>query len=483
VSVKDFGAVGDGVTDDTAAIQAAIDATSLAGGGEVTFTEGSYLATALQLKSYVSLRGVGAGSELKQVGSTSSDFITLSDVDQIATKIVSIAINGNSDNQSTENKLVSFDNSGGTVTLRGDHYHELERVFMQNAASNAIYINVSRECKLSHVLINDSGTLGTTDANKAAVYIAGTDCTYTDVTTGFSLGHGFFVAGQNNKFLGCKAFDAGQGGGGGGGGAYDGFFVSGSRNTFSSCEAQDNGRDGFRIFNGSGVKHVVLSACIADANNESGFRITETCSYVSGSSLIAFTRPGSPQYTQDNGIFINASAFNCNFTGAFEGASFNVLNQATNVPVLQSDEYQSIHSITFDADFNLNNRVVISDGVDLTNAINNNLVEVTLPSNSQAGGSIEWSVEAADGTDFQSISNITHWAATNKAGVKTATVATDATNEAKNLSAGTLTATINMITSGSGMKLVVNPNSSLTTTSYKAFFKLTNNSDQGVTLL
>ena len=42
VSVKDFGAVGDGVTDDTAAIQAAIDYASTTGGNQVLFPSGRY---------------------------------------------------------------------------------------------------------------------------------------------------------------------------------------------------------------------------------------------------------------------------------------------------------------------------------------------------------------------------------------------------------------------------------------------------------
>ena len=41
VSVKDFGAVGDGVTDDTAAIQAALDS----GASTVTVPDGTYIFT------------------------------------------------------------------------------------------------------------------------------------------------------------------------------------------------------------------------------------------------------------------------------------------------------------------------------------------------------------------------------------------------------------------------------------------------------
>jgi len=62
--VKEFGAAGDGITKDTAAIQAAIDAASAAGGGIVFLDPGTYLTGSIFLKSYVTLE-FSPGSTLK----------------------------------------------------------------------------------------------------------------------------------------------------------------------------------------------------------------------------------------------------------------------------------------------------------------------------------------------------------------------------------------------------------------------------------
>lgn len=62
VSVKDFGAVGDGVADDTAAIQAAINAVNAKGGGTLYFPQGRYKLTAtITLKPGVSILGERKG--------------------------------------------------------------------------------------------------------------------------------------------------------------------------------------------------------------------------------------------------------------------------------------------------------------------------------------------------------------------------------------------------------------------------------------
>ena len=77
-NVLDYGAVGDGITNDAQSIQDAIDAAEVLG-GTVYLPTGTYLmSTGVTVPSNVSIRGDGPTSELKRdVGATPFDFITI----------------------------------------------------------------------------------------------------------------------------------------------------------------------------------------------------------------------------------------------------------------------------------------------------------------------------------------------------------------------------------------------------------------------
>lgn len=70
VSVKAFGATGNGTTDDTAAIQSAIDYAFNAGGGTVFFPQGTYYVSQLQYYPGIAFLGVGPASKLLKIPSS-----------------------------------------------------------------------------------------------------------------------------------------------------------------------------------------------------------------------------------------------------------------------------------------------------------------------------------------------------------------------------------------------------------------------------
>lgn len=71
-NVRDFGATGDGTTNDTTAVQAALDAAEAAGGGTVFVPIGTYLVKQLTVASKIRVQGQGWGSILQRLDGTTN---------------------------------------------------------------------------------------------------------------------------------------------------------------------------------------------------------------------------------------------------------------------------------------------------------------------------------------------------------------------------------------------------------------------------
>jgi polygalacturonase len=107
VSVKDFGAVGNGVTDDTAALQAAIDAVHAAGGGTILFPTGTYMITMVNAYAGIIFQGNG-GAVIKRPANQpnftrtftfNSTTVWSESYDSPPVQFLDLIIDGNRDNQ------------------------------------------------------------------------------------------------------------------------------------------------------------------------------------------------------------------------------------------------------------------------------------------------------------------------------------------------------------------------------------------------
>jgi hypothetical protein len=268
ISVKQFGAKGDGVTNDTGSIQAAINAAaalSLA----LHIPASTYMCTTLTLPSNLVLEGDGVGSVLKLIAGTNAHLLSASSVSSISLR--KLVLDGNKANQTAGVISRCF----YAVTCNDI---VAEDVIVQNATDHGFHVSVgsstspltgSNRVTLTRCQFNNNGSViganGGSGVSIAGSYLWATDC--------YSSGNildGFKFIGQYVTAKGCHATGNSCGGFTTG---FDNVTYPGSVHVYEACYAITNGNgvnggDGWR--HQGQVQRIVHRDCFAIGNTWSG---------------------------------------------------------------------------------------------------------------------------------------------------------------------------------------------------------------------
>lgn len=239
-NVKFYGATGDGSTDDTTAIQAAIDAANTAGGGTVFFPEGTYISTLLTMYSNVHLAGVGpTATTIKLKNSTNTaliqgyDFTALSAGDTTGGisdfSIRDMTLDGNKANNGT---------TGYGIRVYGYRY-VLRDLHIKDFFTNGIYsqwasaASENMEARLDNVRVYSSTTANGDGSGTQVYWLGPHDSVFTGCfffygdAKGFEAAHADKAAGL--IFESCHAYGSDQ--------TY-GWYLTGNGCSLNNCVAE-----------------------------------------------------------------------------------------------------------------------------------------------------------------------------------------------------------------------------------------------------
>ncbi len=260
-NVKSFGAVGDGVTDDTAAIIATI-AAATANGGVVYFPPGTYLNTGFTVPSRVTLEGFSWASCLKAKSTIATDMITPSANTQFWFKIKSLRLDGNKAAVGATVRAINVDFTGFGA---GDKQILCDDLYINDWTGDGFRVGVDcRAGEFSNFYI--------INCNGHGMVVSGSDNSFYNVSVGNSGQNGWEFTGSATDSLlsNCRGWQSGQINSATAG---DGFHYNSVKGVkLSGCAAFDNLRHGNHIENSQDIS----IDCDYDSNHGDCVHLTGT---------------------------------------------------------------------------------------------------------------------------------------------------------------------------------------------------------------
>lgn len=177
-NVFDYGATGDGTTDDANAIQAALNAANLVGGGMVFLPAGTYLiATSLTIYSNTRLSGSGWSSIIKVsplIDTFAGRAIKVQGADVGATYNIildNFQIDGNKNNVAIGGGGIGDEGSQSAIDFDQVYRASLINLYVHDAVTNGLYANNS--CRSISVIGGEwynNGAIGITSGGRGLVF-------------------------------------------------------------------------------------------------------------------------------------------------------------------------------------------------------------------------------------------------------------------------------------------------------------------------
>lgn len=324
---EDYGAVGNGSTDDSTAIRAALDAARTAGGGTVVFKNATYLVSMTSHPTAGSTNGaLFIGAKTRMVGaSQGGTVIKLANSQTVGNDVAGnnfILVNRNmtstDNNIVVENLTLDGNAANQTHTHLGAAMWAVDRVTFRNvtvkncrgtsgSGANECFFFDAHGC--SNVLFDaciaesTAGSTATGFASNYSTNVMWSNC----IAYGMTVAHGYAIYGTwNAQTVNCRAFSN----------ASMGFNAEYSRNVvYTNCIAggqaaantgiftasQDlgNGTHGF-VNLGSEVEY---NGCISTHNTQRGLMINPDMATLSVPDAMEFGTGGITCFTRVNGGF------------------------------------------------------------------------------------------------------------------------------------------------------------------------------------